>query len=291
MKYIVIAAIFVSFAANAGITEGGRGILFGEDHAFAVTAKKGWILDNQSAVQQGLHMVFYPKGRTWANSPVIIYGRSIPTRQTATIKEQVAQTVSDFRNNGSPKHTSNAKLPLTLAGERSAEVYHYAGDQWGNFEAAAYIQETDTINFLVFSAKTKEAFEKHLMDFQRIASSYQNLYTAPETLPTTKLDAIKSESISNLKEPEGKVYESQSIKIAGHSLADAMQSCAAYASNKEPPQFSYFVRIKNDGNIAQSYIFPTNTLSVCFNALMSNIKYPKHVFETFVLNIEMRIKP
>ncbi len=291
MKYLVIAATFISFSACAEITEGGRGILFGEDHAFAVTAKKGWVLDNQSAVQQGLHMVFYPKGRTWANSPVIIYGRSIPTRQTATIKEQVAQTVSDFRNNGSPKHTSNAKPLLTLPGERRAEVYHYAGDQWGNFEAAAYIQETDTINFLVFSAKTKAAFEKHLVDFQRIASSYQNLYTAPETLPPTKLNALKNESTSNLKDPEGKVYESQAIQMVGNNLAEAMQSCAAYDPNRKLPPFSYFVRIENDGNIAQSYIFPTSTLSVCFNALMSNVKYPNHAFKSFVLNIEMRIKP
>lgn len=291
MQYIAIAAIFVSFSASAEITEGGRGILFGEDHAFAVTAKKGWVLDNQSAVQQGLHMVFYPKGRTWANSPVIIYGRSIPTLQTATIKKQVAQTVSDFHNNGSPKYTSSTRPPLTLSGERRAEIYHYAGDHWVNLEAAAYIQETDTINFIVFSAKTKEAFEKHLMDFQRIASSYQNLYTAPKTLPTTKLDALKNESTSNLKDPEGKVYESQAIKMVGNNLAETMQSCAAYTPNKESPHFSYFVRIKNDGSIAQSYIFPTSTLSVCFNALMSNVKYPKHVFETFVLNIEMSITP
>ena len=51
MQYIAIAAIFVSFSASAEITEGGRGILFGEDHAFAVTATKGWVLDNQSAAR------------------------------------------------------------------------------------------------------------------------------------------------------------------------------------------------------------------------------------------------
>ncbi len=79
-------------------------MLFGADHAFAVTAKSGWVLDNQSGVSQDLHMVFYPKGKTWANSPIIIYGRAIPGTEVKSIKAQVENTVTDFRQNGSPNY-------------------------------------------------------------------------------------------------------------------------------------------------------------------------------------------
>ncbi|MFX0202900.1 MAG: hypothetical protein ACFFCW_42900, partial [Candidatus Hodarchaeota archaeon] len=73
----LLAFLFCHSLALASITEKGTGMLFGEDHAFSVTAISGWVLDNQSGVRQGLHMVFYPVGRTWADSPVIIYGRAV----------------------------------------------------------------------------------------------------------------------------------------------------------------------------------------------------------------------
>ena len=34
------------------------GIIFGKDHAYVLTAPKGWVLDNQSGVDQGIHAVF-----------------------------------------------------------------------------------------------------------------------------------------------------------------------------------------------------------------------------------------
>ncbi len=291
MRNIAVVTLLVAFSAEAGITEGGRGMLFGEDHAFAVTAESGWVLDNQSAVNQGLHMVFYPKGKTWSNSPVIIYGRSVSITHAPTIKAKVEQTVSDFRKNGSLDYSSEAKPQIVLSGGRKAEIYYYSVDQWGNYEAVAYIQETDTINFLVFHSRTNENFEKYIRDFQKIVSSYQNLYTAPADLPTGKLENIRNESTLNLTRPGGKEYESKAIQAVGKTMASAMRDCASYLNKRELPAFSYFVRINSDGGIKESYLFPTNALGVCFNGLMSSVKYPAHTFESFVLNIEMKVSP
>lgn len=288
---LAIVALLGSCSAVAGITEGGRGLLFGANHAFAVTVRPGWVLDNESAVSQGLHMVFYPKGKTWANSPVIIYGQTIPTTQAATIQLQVKQTISDFHRNGSPNYSSEVKPPLALPGARKAEIYYYAGDQWGNYEAAAYIQETDTINFLVFSAKTKASFEKYISDFREIVGSYQNLYTAPGTLPTAKEDNLKAESTVALTTPGGNEYESRAIQAVGNNLASAMRDCTFNLREKQLATFNYFVRIGRDGGSNESYVFPTNALSACFKGLMSSVKYPAHQFGSFVLNVEMKIEP
>lgn len=73
MKYItavLFSCVFVTFA-HSEITEGGRGMPVGKDHVLSVTAIPGWVLDTQSAVNQGLHIVFYPKGGAWAGSPAI----------------------------------------------------------------------------------------------------------------------------------------------------------------------------------------------------------------------------
>ena len=291
MKSIAIISLLVSFSASADISEGGRGMLFGADHAFAVTATPGWILDNQSAVHQGLHMVFYPREETWSSSPVIIYGQAVAIAQAATIESQVEQTISDFRRNGSPNYSSKATPPFTLSGARTAEIYHYTGDQWGNYEAAAYIQETDTINFLVFNAKTKESFEKYLVDFKKIVSSYQNLHSASIKLPIAKQDHLKIEASAALTKPGGKQYEAAAIQAVGNNIASAMRDCIAYLHEKPSAAFNYFVRITSDGGVNESFIFPSNALSTCFNGLMYDVKYPNHSFGSFVLNIEMKVDP
>ncbi|MDA1324344.1 MAG: hypothetical protein O3C34_06335 [Proteobacteria bacterium] len=102
MRFLAIVTFFIALSASAGIIEGGRGMLFGADHAFAVTAKSGWVLDNQSGANRGLHMIFYPKGETWSKSPVFIYGRATPTSEAANVKTKVARTVNEFHINGSP---------------------------------------------------------------------------------------------------------------------------------------------------------------------------------------------
>ena len=165
--------------ALASITEKGKGMLFGGDHAFFVTAASGWVLDNQSGVGQGLHMVFYPADKTWANSPVIIYGRAVPKYEVPTIKSQVERTVEDFHKKGSPDYMGERQPSIKLSNGKPIELYHFSGDQWGNYEAAAYYDEKDTINYLIFNARTKESFIKYLNDFLEIALTYKNIYTPP----------------------------------------------------------------------------------------------------------------
>ena len=143
MRFIAIVTFLISLAANASITEGGRGMLFGADHAFAVTAKSGWVLDNQSGASQGLHMVFYPKGETWSDSVVIVYGRAIPTTEAASVKSQVEHTVNDFQKSGSPNYSSEVQTPLALSNGQKAELYLFSGDQWGNYEAVAYFRSEE----------------------------------------------------------------------------------------------------------------------------------------------------
>lgn len=55
---------------------------------------------------------------------------------------------------------------------RKAEIYYYIGDKWGNCEAAGYIEEKKTINFVVLSAKNKADFDRSLEAFKSILLSY-----------------------------------------------------------------------------------------------------------------------
>jgi hypothetical protein len=172
MQLILMLMLLIPCHAEAAITEGGNGLLFGADHAFNLTAPNGWVLDNQSGIPQGLHMVFYPSGQTWESSPVIAYGMSVAKdSEVRVVADQVRRTVEDFRNNGSKYYSSEAKEDIPLQDKKTAKVYFFRGDQWGNYEAVGYIEEKETINFLVYNAKNKSDFEKGLPAFKSILTS------------------------------------------------------------------------------------------------------------------------
>jgi hypothetical protein len=149
---------------QASIMEGGTGMLFGKNHAFFFTAPNGWVLDNQSGVSEGVHMLFYPVGYTWANTPVRVYGRSrTKTPEIRNIQDQVEATIKEFHTRyKSPNYKSERQTPIQLPDGVKIEIYFFEGDQWGNYEAAGYIEEKETINFLVFNSPTKLCFDSYL---------------------------------------------------------------------------------------------------------------------------------
>ena len=275
--------------AFAGITEEGRGMLFGGDHAFFVKAVPGWVLDNQSGVNQGLHMVFYPKGESWANSPVIIYGRVVPKSKAHTVEDQIKQTVKDFHNNGSPDYVAERQQSLQLPNGKPVELCYFSGDKWGNYEAGAYFEERETINFLIFNARTKESYKKYLADFHEIALSYSNVYDAPSDNNRYDVKKLRIESEEHLKLVGGKEYESKAIRATGQQMANYMRDCTSYMPDSEMPSFELFIRINPDGTPVELYASPSNALSVCFKGLMSDNQYPSHDFDQYLLHIKMKI--
>lgn len=159
--------------AMADILEEGRGIIYGKDHAFSLQAPKGWVLDNESAVQQGLHAVFYPKGESWADSTVMAYARGKPkTADMATAEDVAKAVVKDFQANGSPNYASKHVKTLKTDSGREAIIYHFTGDEFGNTEAVAYFVEEKSINFLVFNSRDPKVFADSLDVFEALAKSY-----------------------------------------------------------------------------------------------------------------------
>lgn len=293
MRSILVALVFLVSVSGveASITEGGRGVLFGNNHTFSFTAIQGWVLDNQSGVNQGLHMIFYPKDQTWRDSPVIMYGRAVPLSNVPNIKSQVATTVSDFINNGSPNYKAEEKDAIALMGGKQAKVYHFSGDQWGNYEAVAYIKEIDTINFLVFNSRSKDQFGKNLSSFNQIVRSYFNLYISPSEISQEKILKLKNESENLIDSPEGKSYEAKATNAIGQKMAEALGGCTSYFPKGELPPFTYFAVIGEDGSLVDSVAFPVTTLSSCFRGLMYGSEFPSHDFSEFVLKIDIKITP
>lgn len=160
---------------------GQTGVVYGPGHAFSLDAPAQWVLDNQSGVDQGLQAVFYPVGKSWTNSPSVMYAnvylkKDQKDENAATV---AAKDIADFR-----KHSRTFKVldadPLPvgdLAGDkpRTALVKYFSGDDFGNFEAVAYINESKVVVMLVLSARKEEEFKKALPVFAELVRSYHFL--------------------------------------------------------------------------------------------------------------------
>src|SRR6266540_3269070 len=176
----VLLSLHLFLPTAFAAVEEGFGILYGVDHSFGFNAPKGWVLDNKVAVSQGLHAVFYPKGQTWGKSPVIIYARARSKDSVlVTVDRIVNDTLNDFRKD-SPEIKATPSGVISLPDGKQGRIYHYTGDRWGNFEAAAYFEEKKTINFFVLSARNEKAFKQALPAFEQLTKSYMYMGDAPQ---------------------------------------------------------------------------------------------------------------
>lgn len=288
---ILMLVALLPTSVLASITKGGTGMIFGSDHAFCFTAPTEWVLDNQSGVQQGLHMVFYPVGQSWSSSPVMAYGRSVPKDSTLRgIEDQVNATVEQFHRDGSPNYLAEAKDRVSLPGGKTVYVYFFHGDKWGNYEAVGFIEEPETINFLVYNARNKAEFEKHLPTFRSTLATYRNMFESTTDKDKTMVDSLMREAKALAATQEGKAYSSEVIQSFGNSLADIMKSCTAYTTKGEQTHYDLVFRIQPDGKVSEAYIRPNNALTVCVRGLVLNSKHPPHKMDPFLMHIDMSVK-
>lgn len=276
---------------GSSVAAGSSGMLFGSDHAFYFTAPKGWVLDNQSGVRQGLHMVFYPAGQTWKGTPVIAYGMAVSKNQEVrSAEDQVRLTVDEFRSNGNNEYTAEAKGEVSIPDGRTAKIYFFHGDQWGNYEAAGYIDEKKTINFLVFNARNKADFEIYLPAFKAILASYKNSYSPRSESEDERFSKLVSEAKSFENTEEGAAYSAKFFQTYGTPLADIMKSCTSYTTKGQETHFELLLRVKPNGELAETLIRPANSLTTCVRGLVQDSHHPPHQLESVLIYINMSVK-
>lgn len=147
------------------------GILYGEGHVYKLKAPKGWVLDNQVAVDAGLHAVFYPVGGSWSDSLAVMYTR-VQERDGRSVQEMIDTDVKHMGQDASGfKSTSEPEI-TTEDGKKSATVRHLSGDKFNSYEAVAYFEEPKLIALVILSARNKEAFDEALPAFKELTKSY-----------------------------------------------------------------------------------------------------------------------
>lgn len=176
-RLVLISFLLSSFSfgqnANSDSTEQARGMVYGNDHAFYLTAPRGWVLDNSSGVNQGLYVVFYPKGGSWKTSPAVMYaytaskksdGNGTPEKLIFSDILQYKQNYPNVKIQNSPDlQTKDKKIAII-------RLFFYS-----NYESVAYIDEKPITVMLVLTARTEKDFSESFPAFQELVKSYSFL--------------------------------------------------------------------------------------------------------------------
>ena len=192
----IVSTAFCLVAASTVAGAGGRsvanspareelnsGLVYGEGHAFWLTVPDGWVLDNTSGVEQGLHAVFYPTGSSWSDSPVVMYANTAPrdTVKAESLESFIAGDVDEARAKSPHVRAQRAPDLLTANGKHAA-VRIFTGDKWGNSEEVAYIPEHQVFVLLTLTSKTPDAFARSTHAFESLVKSYE-FFTEDVELP------------------------------------------------------------------------------------------------------------
>lgn len=299
MRFLVAiwSALLLS-TADATILEHGVGVIYGQDHAFSLQAPTGWVLDNESAVRQNVHAVFYPKGSTWEKSTVVAYARSRPrTEQISTADDVATSAVADFRANGSPKYSSKRIKTIKTEHGKEAVIYHYFGDEWGNSEAAAYFVEEKTINFVVLTARNSKVFASSLPAFEALAQSYTFLGEQlpepfkAENLSASHFDDVRARAKTMGETDEGKHYEhelnSEVSDVLAKPFGVALRECTK--ETKTPYQVSIVLMIAADGQ-TRVMTPPNEPVSTCVAEKLTGIKLPVPPKPDWLIAVNITVK-
>ena len=180
---VLLGLLLVQALLAAEKEFGGGGIVYGEGHAFLIEAPTGWVLDTRSGVPDGLQAVFYPRGSSWSKSPTVMYAAWASKKKegVTTLQQIIDKDVANFKKEN-PSMVITESRPLKTGDGKTALVRLFKGDQGGNFEAVAYVDEKAGVAVLVLTSRNQVAFNKAIPAFEKLVSSY-HFYTEDVKLP------------------------------------------------------------------------------------------------------------
>ena len=172
--WIVSLSMLLLSATPVFAADESTGLIYLKDNAIAVTAPKGWVLDDDSGRPQGLQAVFYATGTEWASAEAVMYVNTFSRNIEPTLDALIADDL-ERQKEISPNIQVRRGEPIRLAGGSAARVSHISGDKWGNFESIAYIDTPADYVAIVLTSKTEAAYKAAQAAFVELVKSYRLL--------------------------------------------------------------------------------------------------------------------
>jgi hypothetical protein len=95
-------------------------------------------------------------------------------------QDAVNDDMADFHRKGSANSKAEKIKDMKLKQGRTASIWQYTEDPWGNYERTAFVVEAKGISCIVISARTKKEMDGAIPAFERLVESYD--YMGPVTI-------------------------------------------------------------------------------------------------------------
>ena len=191
---LLAALLSTPVAVPADIIEGGGGIVFSDEDnfAFKLMAPPHWIFDNEQGHNPKAFDIIYPKGRTWANSRVVIFGAGIAKTKTSNLASVIKNDTEEFiKVHGAGSKTEERPYLIT-EDKRTAVVRKRSGSD-KVVEVAAYIEMPHAWAIVRQSAQQASLVDKKAFDFvvKSFAVMRPDSFQRPQTI---RIDSMPSKS-------------------------------------------------------------------------------------------------
>ena len=179
--FIIFTLFLFIYAKGFGQENYRGGIVYGPKAAFNIGAPKGWVLDNQSAINQGLPCVLYPKGSSWSDAKTVMYAK-IASTQFEDVNAFVATAIKDMQaTRGVPKE----KIVSGKTGDGHDYFFNEypATKNYSQWERVAYIQLPRAVAYIVLSSRDEASYRKDAPALREVLKTFGYLEPKVESKP------------------------------------------------------------------------------------------------------------
>jgi hypothetical protein len=155
------------------------GIVYGPKAAFNIAAPEGWVLDNESGVEQGLPCVLYPKGESWADARTVMYAKIASTQYEDAEKFAAVAIKQMESKHGKPK----GRIEKGKTGDgRAFFINEYrATKTYSQWERVAYVQLPKAVAYIVLSSRDEASYRKDAPALRDVLKTFAYLEPQTET--------------------------------------------------------------------------------------------------------------
>jgi len=155
------------------------GIVYGPKAAFTISAPEGWVLDNESGVEQGLPCVLYPKGESWADARTVMYAKIAGTK-FEDVNAFVAFAIKDMEEtHGKPRE--KIASGKTMDGREFFINEYPATKAYSQWERVAYVQLPKAVAYIVLSSRDEARYRKDAPALREVLKTFAYLEAKTES--------------------------------------------------------------------------------------------------------------
>jgi tetratricopeptide (TPR) repeat protein len=279
---VVCFALLFLLAGVRAQTNYRGGIVYGPKAAFNISAPDGWVLDNESGVNQGQPCVLYPKGSTWQDAKTVMYAK-IASTEFEDVNAFVAWAIKGMQKvHGLPKE--KIASGKTKDGQDYFINEYPATKTYAQWERVGYVQLPHAVAYIVLSARDRKNYSKDAPALEKVLKtlvylepkSDQSSPSAASASPTpagpgrfTSLTDAVAEAKRLSETDAGKLYDFDFNATMSNRLTDVVGQCA---KDSKPVIFDLVFVFAGDGHVAQVLKPPDSTVAACVAAKLGNLR-------------------